>query len=223
MYYVGFSTAVLIASLILFQGLNTTDGITTISLLMGFVITFLGVHLLNISREPEPPRHHGAYEAVLEHGIMNPRMSISGRLSLDGWNGAGNGMMNGGYRADGAPFSAGHGRRSSLYRHQSSTLYSAFGEDEEEAAAAGGSSAPNGQGQETMGLRRLREEPEPEDPSEDEMSDADERTKLRSGGGRSGESARSGASGRKLQNGKQNGVARSGSRSHSGSPMRSPR
>ncbi|OCH91265.1 DUF803-domain-containing protein, partial [Obba rivulosa] len=49
MYYVGFSTATIIASVILFQGFNTDDPANSLSLLAGFVTTFLGVHLLEIS------------------------------------------------------------------------------------------------------------------------------------------------------------------------------
>ncbi|KAF6757628.1 magnesium transporter NIPA-domain-containing protein [Ephemerocybe angulata] len=56
-YYVGFSTATLVASIILFQGFNTSDTAGAVSLLTGFVVTFLGVHLLNLSRAPRaaPP------------------------------------------------------------------------------------------------------------------------------------------------------------------------
>ncbi|KAG0141332.1 hypothetical protein CROQUDRAFT_68423 [Cronartium quercuum f. sp. fusiforme G11] len=49
-YYVCFSTATIVASLILFKGLGTQDAINTLSLIMGFVVTFLGVYLLNVSR-----------------------------------------------------------------------------------------------------------------------------------------------------------------------------
>ncbi|KAJ6517109.1 DUF803-domain-containing protein [Mycena vulgaris] len=48
-YYVGFCTATVIASLILFKGLNTTSVTDTLSLLIGFVVTFLGVHILNLA------------------------------------------------------------------------------------------------------------------------------------------------------------------------------
>ena len=93
MYYVGFSTATLVASLILFQGLNTEDAVATISLLCGFAITFLGVHLLNLSRAPEHAdgvaNGHARRDSTLENGLLNPRLSISGRMSLDGWNGLG--------------------------------------------------------------------------------------------------------------------------------------
>ncbi|KAF7316459.1 hypothetical protein MIND_00164900 [Mycena indigotica] len=49
LYYVGFCTATIVASLILFKGFNTTSPANTISLLCGFIITFLGVHILNIA------------------------------------------------------------------------------------------------------------------------------------------------------------------------------
>ena len=52
LYYVGFSTATIVASIILFQGLNTDDPANSISLLAGFITTFLGVHLLELSRTP---------------------------------------------------------------------------------------------------------------------------------------------------------------------------
>ncbi|KAI1818818.1 magnesium transporter NIPA-domain-containing protein [Poronia punctata] len=50
LYYVTFTTATLFASFILFSGFNTTDVVNTISLLSGFLITFTGVYLLNLSR-----------------------------------------------------------------------------------------------------------------------------------------------------------------------------
>lgn len=46
-YYVIFTTAVLTASFVLFQGFNMTSGIGTMSLLCGFLIIFSGVYLLN--------------------------------------------------------------------------------------------------------------------------------------------------------------------------------
>ncbi|KAF9515131.1 hypothetical protein BS47DRAFT_1342290 [Hydnum rufescens UP504] len=142
MYYVGFSTATIVASLILFQGFNTSDYVNILSLLAGFVVTFLGVHLLNLSRASIPPGDNTINHTVFEGGLMNPRVSVSGRLSNDSaWSG------------HGLPYSAGHGRRSSLYRSQDAQLYHAFEED------SGG-----------MGLELLREE--------DEDDASDERTRL---------------------------------------------
>ena len=166
-YYVGFSTATLVASLILFQGLNTTDGITTVTLLCGFIITFLGVHLLNISRTPDPPRNsHARSHSTLEGGLMNPRLSISGRVSLDGWNGVPPNTPGRGYGDDGVPHSATHGRRSSLYRHQSGVLFNAFDDGGDDRI------------RETVGLSDLREDSEGED--EFDRDDADERSHLHS-------------------------------------------
>lgn len=50
LYYVTFTTATLCASFILFGGFNTTDPVNTLSLLCGFLVTFTGVYLLNLSR-----------------------------------------------------------------------------------------------------------------------------------------------------------------------------
>lgn len=147
MYYVGFSSCTILASLILFQGFNTTDGTNTVSLLAGFVVTFLGVHLLNISRTTEPTLGENGH-GPLESGLMNPRMSLQGRLSVDGWNTVPNG--------DPPLGSAGHGRRSSMYRAQSTTLFNAFEEGEQNAVP----------------LSELHE---------DDEEDADERTRLHSG------------------------------------------
>jgi hypothetical protein len=113
MYYVGFSSATIVASLILFQGFNTTDGTNTLSLLCGFVVTFLGVHLLNLSRKAD-----GDHHSALESGIMNPRLSLQGRMSIDGWNGVA-----------GTPLGAHHlhGQQNSLGRTHGTTI---FDEDE---------------------------------------------------------------------------------------------
>ena len=56
LYYVSFTTAVLVASFILFQGFNTTDVVNTISLICGFITIFLGVWLINLSRR-DPAGH----------------------------------------------------------------------------------------------------------------------------------------------------------------------
>lgn len=164
-YYVFFTTATIVASAILFQGFNTTDAVNTLSLICGFLVIFMGVYLLNISRQPEKPHHATSLEAGLmseshwlhSHkcalvDVPDPRMSMSGRLSMDTpsngtfWN-YGALPQHATYAPDGSPYSASHGRRSSIYRAQNSTLFNAF---EEEGVA-------------------LREMPEDED------SDGDER------------------------------------------------
>ncbi|KAF7300860.1 hypothetical protein MKEN_01312200 [Mycena kentingensis (nom. inval.)] len=49
LYYVGFCTATIVSSLILFKGFNTASSADTASLLVGFLVTFLGVHILNVA------------------------------------------------------------------------------------------------------------------------------------------------------------------------------
>jgi len=146
MYYVGFSSATIVASLILFQGFNTTDATNTVSLLCGFIVTFLGVHILNVSRQPE--------NVVVQNGNagMEGGISLEGRLSVDGWHGIRS------QRRDGMRSHMGHGRQSSLYRAQTSTLFNAFEADDHPT--------------ETVGLHQLREEDESDE-------DVDERTALR--------------------------------------------
>lgn len=65
-YYVFFSTSTILASAILFQGFNTTGGAESVSLLCGFMVIFMGVYLLNISRQPEVKQH-----SAIENGIMS--------------------------------------------------------------------------------------------------------------------------------------------------------
>ena len=75
MYYVGFSTATIVASIILFQGLNTDDPANSLSLLAGFITTFLGVHLLELSRTAGSNGRsatNGGYDAVGLETIYEP-------------------------------------------------------------------------------------------------------------------------------------------------------
>jgi hypothetical protein len=151
MYYVGFSSATIVASLILFQGFNTTGGTNTLSLLMGFIVTFLGVHLLNYSRSTEPPLDPNNHTA-LEGGLLNPRLSLQGRASLENWNGLP------GDRSDPSRTPGHHRRGSSIYRNQ--VLFNAH--DELDVGLG-----------ESVGLHDLREEEE-----ESSDDDADERTPM---------------------------------------------
>lgn len=144
MYYVGFSSATILASLILFQGFNTDNPTNTISLLAGFITTFLGIHLLELSRQSG---HADDAHSTLENGLMNPRLSLQGRSSLDGWTAPPNGH-------------ARRSSRSSLYRAQGATLFNAFDDGDDDHSA--------------VGLRSLQEEPE-----DDELEAATERTRLR--------------------------------------------
>jgi len=89
MYYVGFTSATIVASLILFQGFNTDNATGAISLLCGFTVTFLGVHILDLSRKTndetsvQPPRS----SVPGEGGFFMPRQTLGDRTSLDGWDG----------------------------------------------------------------------------------------------------------------------------------------
>ena len=85
-------------------------------------------------------------------------------MSLDGWNGAGGGA--GDVAAGGR-----HGRSSSLYRSQTTTLFNAFEEHDPPVAN-------RTQGLEAVGLQLLREEDETDDDMDMDM-DMDERTHLR--------------------------------------------
>ena len=87
LYYVTFTTATLCASFILFQGFNTTDAVSIISLLSGFLVIFTGVYLLNLSHG-DPDGHKllngtTASEGVPTDGIagLQTRRSMQARRS----------------------------------------------------------------------------------------------------------------------------------------------
>ncbi|KDQ10490.1 hypothetical protein BOTBODRAFT_115820 [Botryobasidium botryosum FD-172 SS1] len=188
MYFVGFTTATIVASLILFQGFNTTDGATIASLICGFIVTFIGVHLLNLSRKPDPPPlsdANGVGHTPLENGLIYPRLSTSGRLSLDS-----NDYVGGHRRrssslggANGGPFHAGagvgagptvgSGRRGGLYQSQNVALFSSF-EEEDEGDAVGLSRLG-------QGVRAPEIVHEDEEEDDDDGLDASERTRLTRG------------------------------------------
>lgn len=151
MYYVGFSSATIVASLILFQGFNTTDSTNTISLLAGFIVTFLGVHLLNISRQPDHLPQH-VHPSTLDTGLMHPRLSLQGRPSLDGWAGP-------------PPPRARSGASPTRGRQSGGQLFGSAFERQQEGGE------PDG---EAVSLHLLREEGDEDD------EDADERTRLHS-------------------------------------------
>jgi len=148
-YYVGFSTCTITASLILFRGFNTTDATNTISLITGFIVTFLGTHLLNLSRKPEAPpleNGHVRRDSALDAGLMDSRGSASRRSVDVPW-------------SPSIPlYAGGHGRRNSLYRAQNVALHSAFGED------GGG-----------VGLSNLHEDEEEEDDERSRLNPSDRR------------------------------------------------
>lgn len=89
LYYVTFTTATLCASFILFKGFNTTDVVNTLSLLSGFLVTFSGVYLLNLSRS-DPHGHklisgRGGPDATGTDMVssMQTRLSLQARRSTD--------------------------------------------------------------------------------------------------------------------------------------------
>lgn len=88
LYYVTFTTATLCASSILFSGFNTTDAVGTLSLLSGFLVTFTGVYLLNLSRtDPNGTRmstRSGAADAIGTDMVssIQTRMSMEARRSF---------------------------------------------------------------------------------------------------------------------------------------------
>ncbi|KAJ3755957.1 DUF803-domain-containing protein [Lentinula raphanica] len=96
MYYVGFTSATIVASLILFQGFNTDNATAAVSLLCGFAVTFIGVHVLDISRRANDEFEEEQEDLLVqplrssvpgESGFFLPRQSLSDRTSLDRWDG----------------------------------------------------------------------------------------------------------------------------------------
>ncbi|KAF4591570.1 DUF803 domain membrane protein [Ophiocordyceps camponoti-floridani] len=89
LYYVTFTTATLCASFILFSGFNTTDAVNTLSLLCGFLVTFTGVYLLNLSRGD--PNAHNVPAGQMGHdstptdmvSSLQTRRSMQSRRSGD--------------------------------------------------------------------------------------------------------------------------------------------
>ncbi|KAK0621348.1 magnesium transporter NIPA-domain-containing protein [Bombardia bombarda] len=87
LYYVTFTTATLCASFILFSGFNTTDVVGTLSLICGFLVTFTGVYLLNLSRtDPHGTKQLGRRAGGDSTGTdmissLQTRMSMEARRS----------------------------------------------------------------------------------------------------------------------------------------------
>lgn len=84
-----FTTATLCASFILFTGFNTNDPVNTLSLLCGFLVTFTGVYLLNLSRgDPHGQRlsaGRGGSDATGTDMVsgLQTRLSMQARRSGD--------------------------------------------------------------------------------------------------------------------------------------------
>ncbi|KAK4235499.1 hypothetical protein C8A03DRAFT_36644 [Achaetomium macrosporum] len=87
LYYVTFTTATLCASFILFKGFNTTETVNTLSLICGFLVTFTGVYLLNLSRtDPNGTkslarRNNGDITGTDMVSSIQTRMSMEARRS----------------------------------------------------------------------------------------------------------------------------------------------
>jgi len=74
-YYVFFSTATITASMILFQGIYGADTIQVVSMIIGFIIIFLGVLLINKAKQENAlERRSSIAEAGLRGGL---EMSVS--------------------------------------------------------------------------------------------------------------------------------------------------
>jgi magnesium transporter len=88
LYYVTFTTATLCASFILFSGFNTANAVNTLSLLSGFLVTFSGVYLLNLSRsDPNGSKMIGGRQLDATGTDMissiQTRLSMQSRRSTD--------------------------------------------------------------------------------------------------------------------------------------------
>jgi len=83
LYYVTFTTATLCASFILFSGFNTTDPVNTLSLLCGFLVTFTGVYLLNLSRRDPDGTRSLARRAGPDSTGTDMVSSIQTRMSME--------------------------------------------------------------------------------------------------------------------------------------------
>jgi magnesium transporter len=81
---VTFTTATIFASFLLFSGFNTTDPVNTISLLCGFLVTFTGVYLLNLSRaDPNGTRHLAGRVSGPDVTGTDMISSIQTRISME--------------------------------------------------------------------------------------------------------------------------------------------
>ncbi len=83
LYYVTFTTATLCASFILFSGFNTTDTVGTLSLLCGFLVTFTGVYLLNLSRSDPNGTRMTAGRGGADSTGTDMISSIQTRISME--------------------------------------------------------------------------------------------------------------------------------------------
>jgi len=71
LYYVTFTTAVLLASFILFRGFNAASAVDAISLICGFLIIFSGVYILNIARKKPESDDDAVLFSVNQDGLSD--------------------------------------------------------------------------------------------------------------------------------------------------------
>lgn len=168
-YYVCFSTATIVSSLILFRGFGTQDAVNTLSLIVGFFVTFLGVYLLNISRlDPTGTAQNQGHDHSLENGVMHPRMSLNAtRLSISSEQPLTHHPIHRSYHRSSMPSSANPfnsipspNRKLGAYRSQDSVLFDAFPE-------------------ESVGLTLMNTSEEEEEEEEDRQNRATQATKRR--------------------------------------------
>lgn len=74
-YYVMFTTATITASVILFQGFNTTSTVNVVSLFCGFGTIFSGVLLLNNAQHPAVESHGKNVNSAITNGTVGDRRS----------------------------------------------------------------------------------------------------------------------------------------------------
>lgn len=84
-YYVFFTTATSIASIIFFQGFEYAGGIDTVSLIAGYIVIFVGVYLLNDRSQNNAPESGIRTGPRSSHTFLETRqsMSLGNRLSID--------------------------------------------------------------------------------------------------------------------------------------------
>ncbi|KAH8722832.1 magnesium transporter NIPA-domain-containing protein [Phaeosphaeriaceae sp. PMI808] len=73
LYYVGFTTCTLSASIIFYQGLNTSDWISIISMMCGFLLNFTGISLLTLPKVASSKETH--LESIRERGMRSMDLS----------------------------------------------------------------------------------------------------------------------------------------------------
>ncbi|KAI8808337.1 magnesium transporter [Cladochytrium replicatum] len=92
-YFVMFTTATIIASVILFQGFNEALPINVVTVFCGFITIFIGVFLLNESKQREASLTPLSLTAIGTSGGMGPGSASPGAILLE--KGRRNGSANG--------------------------------------------------------------------------------------------------------------------------------